>query len=474
MMKQYEALEERMAYKDVQRVESALMTRLHQLSAFTRDWAVWDDTYAFLEGENDEYIESNWIQETFDNVAVDFVYYIQEDGSLVFFDYDREAEGASALIDIDVTKYFNNFLSVDRAHNGIVNIGSHVVLAASSPIYDTNRTVNPNGVLIGGMMLNHELLNSISDDTGLAVSWSVEADVDHAPQRAVTRNDSTIQGLYVFPYTNTNTFGQLSFVEKRDIYLQAQASQNWAIVIYGSLTIVFVLLTLLLLDRFILSRMKKLNAHLEEIEDSRDVTKRIPIKGNDEITNVEEGINRMLIALADSQQEVKHMAETDSLTGFFNRKAFTDKVNDCLNKLLDRSYYLLFIDIDLFKRINDTLGHHAGDEVLLQLTERISNCLSDNDFAGRWGGDEFVLFINCEKQVEMNMMIENLLSSIEQPLTIEKKRKLQVTSSIGISRFPEDGDSAETLIQRADLAMYNAKQKGKNQHKYYHKIDNEP
>ncbi|UCZ53627.1 EAL domain-containing protein [Bacillus shivajii] len=471
MMRQYEELEERMLYTDINRVESAIVRRLQDLSSFTRDWGVWDDSYTFLNGENEHYIQSNWTQNTFENNVIDFVYYLDREGDIFFHDYDREAEGVSLLNHLDIGKHFDNFITLSRAHYGVVLVNDRAMMVASHPIYDSYMSEEPNGILIGGRLLNDELLGIISQDVGLTIEWSAETDDTGVVRNVVRVDGDTIRGMYAFPYTNTGTLGQLSFEETRDFYLQAQTNQRWRLFAYGILTICFALLTLFWLDRLILSRMKRISGEIQHIESSRDVTKRVSAEGNDEITDVEEGINRMLIALSDKQQEIKMMAEQDRLTGYLNRHAFTVKVNDYLKNNRHEKVYLLFLDIDLFKRINDTFGHHAGDKVLRQITTRISECVGEGAIIGRWGGDELVLLISQCKDEELNAFIQKLLLAIAQPLKVNKM-KFNVTSSIGVSVYPDDGQSAEELIQLADIAMYEAKRRGKNRYYYYDEVQN--
>jgi diguanylate cyclase (GGDEF)-like protein len=133
----------------------------------------------------------------------------------------------------------------------------------------------------------------------------------------------------------------------------------------------------------------------------------------------------------------------------------------------DKKFAILFIDLDRFKFVNDTLGHGTGDELLKEMSARLKECLRESDVAARLGGDEFVILIQ-EVGEESNIasVARKILSSAMKPLHISGQ-ECRVTASIGISLFPADGQDAQTLMKNADIAMYLAKEEGKNNFQFY-------
>ena len=173
--------------------------------------------------------------------------------------------------------------------------------------------------------------------------------------------------------------------------------------------------------------------------------------------------------LETSQAKADYLAYHDPLTGLYNRVNFEEYLSHALfvakrNKTL---LAILFIDLDRFKVINDTLGHDIGDEVLITVAKRLSTTLRESDFISRWGGDEFVMIVeNLSSASEAAVIAANIIDKLKEPMEIQSYH-LITTASIGISLYPENGEDANTLIKHADSAMYLAKDMGKNNFRYY-------
>ena len=168
-------------------------------------------------------------------------------------------------------------------------------------------------------------------------------------------------------------------------------------------------------------------------------------------------------------QKVEHLAFHDSLTGLPNRSFFSQLLSHgtAEAKRYERRLALLFLDLDRFKIINDTLGHDAGDELLKEVARRLTEALRETDTVARLGGDEFVVLLpemNDEKQ--LSAVAKKILSAVGKPFHLAGQ-DLRVTVSIGISVFPLDGEDEQTLLKNADIAMYHAKENGKNNFCFY-------
>jgi diguanylate cyclase (GGDEF)-like protein/PAS domain S-box-containing protein len=165
---------------------------------------------------------------------------------------------------------------------------------------------------------------------------------------------------------------------------------------------------------------------------------------------------------------LRFLAYHDPLTGLCNRKFFTEQLRESLNWAKNNHLLLglLFIDLDGFKGVNDTLGHEIGDRLLVSIADRLSNSLRANDIVSRWGGDEFTVMIPSIPNVQVAAKVaEKLLSIITEPV-ITDGHIVKVSASIGISIYPINSQDSETLIKQADTAMYLAKQLGKNRYEF--------
>ncbi|HEY8027102.1 MAG TPA: diguanylate cyclase, partial [Burkholderiaceae bacterium] len=164
-----------------------------------------------------------------------------------------------------------------------------------------------------------------------------------------------------------------------------------------------------------------------------------------------------------AEEQVRHLAHHDALTGLPNRRLLEDRLEQALVRARRQHLNVatLFIDLDRFKAVNDTLGHRVGDLLLRAVANRLRDLLREGDTVSRVGGDEFVLVLpDMSTTIAASDTAQKLLDSLALPYVIET-HTLNVTPSIGISIFPKDGTDVETLISRADSAMYHAKQMGR-------------
>ena len=167
--------------------------------------------------------------------------------------------------------------------------------------------------------------------------------------------------------------------------------------------------------------------------------------------------------------KMAHLAQHDSLTNLPNRVLLNDRIAQAIT-LANRHHThlaLLFLDLDNFKHINDSLGHATGDKLLRLVTERLKECVRESDTVSRVGGDEFVILLAENKNSEdAGVSAQKILDAL-QAMHLIGKSQLHITTSIGISVYPADGINAETLIKSADTAMYHAKGKGRNNYQFF-------
>ncbi|WP_028918646.1 putative bifunctional diguanylate cyclase/phosphodiesterase [Pseudoxanthomonas suwonensis] len=226
-------------------------------------------------------------------------------------------------------------------------------------------------------------------------------------------------------------------------------------------------------QRTLVKPIRSLAEAARRIEAGDYSVERVDSKRTDEVGDLIRAFGRMSESVARHDREVRRMAYTDALTGLTNRLAFRESLDHRLMLLRGsgRQLALLFADIDDFKRVNDTLGHEAGDEALLQFANRIREAVDryggDDALLARFGGDEFVILIQeGDVRAAATRLAEVLVAELRRPLDIQD-RQVFLGTSIGITLFPEDASSASALMKNGDIAMYQAKVAGKNGFRFY-------
>ena len=166
-----------------------------------------------------------------------------------------------------------------------------------------------------------------------------------------------------------------------------------------------------------------------------------------------------------SEKKMEQMAYYDQLTNIPNRQLFGERINQVIETAGQRRtiFGVVFLDLDSFKIVNDTIGHHYGDKMLIMIADKLTNCLRKTDTVCRFGGDEFLIMLNDITSIkDIETVVKKIIQQFEQPLLIGEQ-EFNITASVGISVYPMDGLDKDTLIKNADIAMYKAKDNGKNQ-----------
>jgi len=176
----------------------------------------------------------------------------------------------------------------------------------------------------------------------------------------------------------------------------------------------------------------------------------------------------IITRLKQTNEQVLHLAHHDTLTTLPNRTLFYDRLNQAITRARrdKESIAVLFLDLDGFKLINDTLGHSAGDALLQEAAKRIVACVRDSDTAARMGGDEFtVILCNVRTPSSIDRVAKMIIEAIARPFMLNGK-ECSVSVSIGIALYPDNGETAEQLVKISDAAMYLAKHSGKNCYRF--------
>ncbi len=171
------------------------------------------------------------------------------------------------------------------------------------------------------------------------------------------------------------------------------------------------------------------------------------------------------------EEKIKYLAWHDQLTDIPNKRYFIDVVSKLIQSNKEDNFYaaVLFLDLDNFKKVNDILGHYFGDELLKKVAKILENCIGTKQNIARVGGDEFLIFLPCSSDYSSILeMCLKIINAFSKPIKVENKF-VHISTSIGISVFPQDGDNINVLLRNSDVAMYKAKKIGKNTYCFFNK-----
>jgi diguanylate cyclase (GGDEF)-like protein len=409
---------------------------------------------------------------------------------------------------------------------GLVLLPEGPMLIASWPILPSNGVGPVRGNLVVGRYLDHTEIGLLAKTLGIHMTIdrmdeldSHKAKLYHSIQAKLPVLVRKIDQDHIGGYTILRDITGKPVVGvcvKTDREISKIGHQGMRYMLYALVVASFVFTTIMLffLEKNILSRLLALNGQFREIGNSGIFSRRLKLdKIHDEIDDMTSEINAMLDKLETAekkviegealkraneelenrvlertlelsqtneslqteicerkkmQEQIEYLAYHDYLTDLPNRLLFNEQLTHAisLTKRIERIFAIMFLDLDGFKIINDTMGHDIGDQLLIGVAKRLAAVLRKSDIVARFGGDEFIILVeNIEDSNHIEMIAQKILNCFNRPFVIDGQECF-ITTCIGIAIYPTDGENAEKLIKNADVAMFKAKENGKNQYAF--------
>ncbi len=288
------------------------------------------------------------------------------------------------------------------------------------------------------------------------------------PRRAGVQDDAPILGAVILEYT--------------EVHRELPEWQIYTVGGVGLLLVALVGFFGMRLGSAVSGQLMQLSRGLQRVASGHYDT-RLPVATRDEIGMLTEAFNRMTNDLQvtrnellneskkenEAAKQIEYLAFHDKLTGLPNRSLFSQTLEQEMKeaRLRQAQLAVLFVDLDRFKNINDTLGHTAGDTLIKEMSARLCACVGEQDSVARLGGDEFVIMAtSVADSDEVAVVAQKILAAVSRPFQLHD-HQFHLTASVGISVFPADGDDERLLMKNADIAMYQAKADGKNTFAFY-------
>jgi|GEM_PF-5166793 len=481
----FRELETKNIHEHVERAVNAFERELKVLTVTNKDWATWDSAFQFAKEPTPEFITDSLSEMTFINNSFNYIIFLNDRMEVVFqrgLDLNT-AKRIQLPIDLftKVTKesVFTNIMKTKVQVSGLMQLKSGSTYIVASPILPNSGEGEPSGILIMGRFLNQNEVNKISTNVKLDVM------IHQGTDPRIPRDEliNSIDPIVVYPISSDKVigstlvkdiFGQdtysLSVTVDRPIYLQGQRNVLYLITFMVTISVVYAATILFSIEHLILSKLASLMKQIKKIKTSRDFSLRIDHNGKDELDHLMEEFNRLMEKVELTQEQLHHLASHDPLTQLPNRLLFDQYLRKALINatLTECMVAVMFLDLDGFKKINDLFGHSAGDQLLQEITARLTKVLKGyepyNGIVTRHGGDEFLIILSeIKSRDNVAQVAKQLVSTINEQIGL-KDQVVNVSASIGISMFPIHAENGDSLIKKADEAMYLAKEKGKNQY----------
>jgi diguanylate cyclase (GGDEF)-like protein len=474
LVKGFSKLEYQEAEQQIERGQRAVNSLLAALALHAQDWANWDDTYAYIENGNHEYVRSNLPAATFSHLDVDLFLYFRRDGSL--FSGFQYGEGDTVITPSDACvsdiRKNRQFIHVEEdtpSVTGVILVEGRPMLVTAAPILTSESEGPCRGALLVGRYLTEDRLQSAARVAGLSLSL-VSADLLaplslDSPTLVRVEGEDSIAGYALLSDARGRRVAILRVDASRWIFRRGKVSQHYLMLNLAAAGVIFIVLLLILLHRLILARLARMDKAVAMIRQAGDLNVRLPVEGRDELESLAVTINETLESLQRTQQALRLDALHDPLTGLANRTLFFQQVGGAMAKQQREphtAFAMLLIDIDNFKLINDSFGHGAGDELLMLAAERLCSFFREGDTIARLGGDEFaVLLAPLKDEGEALRLAEDFLTSLQEPVSWDG-HLLHFSASIGVAVCGNRYSNFEQLVRDADTAMYHAKRAGRN------------
>ena len=447
------------ARQSIERVRQSLQADLHQLEVAAEDYALWDDFYEFVKGGNPDFLDHYFSRAGLDNIHVDVVWVVDDAGRTVVQLSTDDPDGGLRQLSPAMLQSLQGYASMLRPAGGpstravkLLRIPGGAMAVAVRPISRTLQPTMRAGTLIFGRYLGARVIDRLEQTSQSPVRATL-LDEHGKPQvsvpPAVSQWLATLtQGSDVLVQTGDpatlTSHVLLRDVEGRPLVVLSTTVSRAALQV-AKRTITWVVATLLAGFALVVVLLVSL---LNRSWRNRAAAQR---------------------QWLDHQRKLSRLARRDGLTGLPNRL----HLQRLLPRLLSRAardgtrLALLYLDLDHFKHVNDSLGHGIGDRLLAAVARRLRSSITAHDLVVRMGGDEFVIVATMlPDSVVVDSIAERIRGALAVPLDIDGVT-LSVVPSIGISVYPEDGSDPEQLLKHADIALYTAKDRGRGNHQFY-------
>lgn len=465
MSRQFDRFDARQYRQDLDRVSMLLQRDADLMRGLVLDYATWDEAYEYVYGRNDAFITSNFTFPTLNQLQLHGLAVVSRTGRVqvalewdISNDQDTQAKPVSPEVVQWIVKEAKRN-EQEPPNYYFVWIEQRPILISTAQIINHRNGQRSDARLYFIRYLDgsyHQLLQSLTGASfGFTSATPAALPVtDNGREWVAQKEIAPGMGICV-------KGGTRLAAERRGIFLLFVG--NGLLLVLVSLAGIYAIL-----QRRVLGRLNRFAQRAVLVQQTHDHSIRWPVEGDDELDHLATALNQLQATVAQRQMELHQVAYSDSLTGLANRRSLLDYLTHLMQEAPATGVHaLILLDLDHFKKVNDTRGHQQGDELLVEVGHRLREFIAGKGMVARLGGDEFVLVVpqvapdRDRAMHQAEQIAQAILARLVHPYD-HVGREQGITASIGISLFEKGVENIHDLLRQADLAMYRSKMAGRN------------
>ncbi len=468
-----QAEERAAAHRELDRTARGLVLSQQQLHAQVRDWAHWDDTYRFLQGDYPGFTEVNFSAQMFEDMRYQLMALFTLDGELYFLSGIDPQTGqfstcTSATDECAWMAPWSHTMqqAIESGHANETHIAIEEwpALLAGSPILQTDESGPAVGWLFKLRALNDAWQALMADYTGLSIALSV-TDATHPPEAQLTFSDDTAYAEQYFPTLGSASQLALGIELNRHRYLSSLTTFNYVLIWTAVLMSLVIGLVLLVLERLVLKPLRQLTHFTQQLAPAEAATLTLAER-RDEIGTLSRAFHQQLACQRQLNTELIKLSTHDPLTGLPNRRLFDQRLEAAITDAQQHPVAVMMLDIDHFKLYNDHYGHVQGDKCLQQVAQVLERCAAARGYLiARTGGEEFSALLLATEPSQALQLARHIIAAIDQLALPHATSPVchHVTISVGVGSL-QDSQTAQpsAVMSTADQALYMAKAQGRH------------
>lgn len=470
---QFAELEKTQLQRDIRSVENLIAQEARRIETTAYDWGVWDQTYTFIEDQNQDYFNSNLYPELNDDLELDFAFIVNSQGQ-VMWKLERFKQQPSVFLPANLWPTNHPlFNQPEVTTTGIADTSNGPLVFAVSKITQGTDKDPSNGILVFGRYLNEAFIQTVRERSQQPINLNIVESSEVSLKVSFPSRIEAVSQVLLPLFNSPEQKLQITLKVPRELNQQALETIHAVTLLTFFSGLILTLMVYLFLSRHILIPIERLNKQAEAFGQDSQSVQFSDSKRTDEIGALFKTFRLMANKILSYQRKLvqekdvfQQASMTDQLTGLNNRRYLDTVLYESVNNQEGVIWQLMMLDLDHFKQVNDHYGHDVGDKVLQQFSKILQVCARHGDHIIRYGGEEFLIATRDKGYDTAEILAERLLQEMAVTPLGDSDNSFYKTCSIGFFCFRAPMlislDDLERYISFADTALYAAKNSGRN------------